>query len=164
MNYTKSGARDLFTLDTGPGGATDQEFNDLAVTSTGQVVAAGSHESAGNMDARVVAFTLVGTIAGQVTFPGAWDDEFTSIAADAFGGYYVTGRYHTAVNKTAIATARGSVIVGGGGFSSLWAPLLVSEENEPHAIAVRGTTACVVGAYMTDFGLSADQLVLWYVY
>ncbi len=164
MSYTKAGSRDVFALDTGPGGATDQVFNDLDVTSTGQVVAVGSSETGANEDARLVTYTLDGTIAGQITFPGAWDDEFEAVAADAYGGYYMTGSYHTAVNKTAIATARGSVIVGGGGFTSLWAPPLVSEVNEPTAIAVRGTTACVVGQYSTDAAQGVDQFALWYTY
>ncbi len=164
MSYTKAGTRDVFALDTGPGGATEQRFNDLDVASTGQVVAVGYTETAGNEDARLVTYTLDGTIAGQITFPGAWDDEFTDVAADAYGGYYMTGSYHTAVNKTAIATARGSVIVGGGGFTSLWAPPLVSEVNKPAAIAVRGTTACVVGQYSTDAAQGVDQLALWYQY
>jgi hypothetical protein len=164
MSYTKSGDRDVFALDTGPGGLTDQMFNDLDVTSTGQVVAVGSSETAGNEDARVVAFTIDGTVAGQVTFPGAWDDEFKAVAADAFGGYYITGIYHTAVNRTAIVTARGSVIAGGGGFTSLWTPALISENNTPYGIAVRGTTACVVGQCSADAAQGVDQIALWYQY
>ncbi len=164
MSYTPKGARKVFALDTGPGGATEQEFNDLAVTSTGQVVAAGSTRSAGNRDCRAVSYTVDGTIAGQFTLPGAWEDEFAAVATDSFGGFYATGTYYTAFNKTAILTVRGSVLNGGGGFSSLWAPAFVSIENEPNAIAVRGSTACVVGRCSEGPLHGVDQFVLGYVY
>jgi hypothetical protein len=164
MSYTKSGSRDVFALDTGAGGATGQVFNDLAVASTGQVVAVGYDETAGTRDCRLVTYTADGTVAGQLTFPGAWEDEFTDVAADSYAGFYATGRYHTAANKTAFATLRGSVVIGGGGFTSLWAPALVSENNEPAAVAVRGTTACVVGQYSADALQGVDQIALWYVY
>lgn len=164
MSYTPSGARDVFALDTGPGGATQQRFNDLAVTSTKQVVAAGSSMSGGNEDCRVVSYSTAGTIAGHVTLPGAWDDEFVAVAADTFGGFYLAGTYHTAVNKTAVLTVRGSVLTGGGGFISLWAPAFVSEDNEPNAIAVRGSTACVAGECSEGAAQGVDQLVLGFVY
>ena len=41
MGYTAGGVRDVFALDTGPGGASEQRFDDLTVTSTDQVVAVG---------------------------------------------------------------------------------------------------------------------------
>lgn len=164
MGYTAGGVRDVFALDTGPGGATSQSFVDLAVTSTGKVVAVGSSTAGGNEDLHAATYTVDGTIAGQATLPGAWDDEFTAVAADAFGGYYATGSYHTAVNKTAIFTARGSVLTGGGGFWSLWAPAFVSDDNEPNAIAVRGTTAVVVGEASEGAAQGVDQVVLGYVY
>jgi hypothetical protein len=164
MSYTAKGVRDVFALDTGAGGATEQEFKDLVVTSTGQVVAVGSTLAGANRDCRAVSYTLDGTIAGQFSIPGAWHDEFEAVAADAFGGFYATGRYHTAVNKTAVLTLRGSVITNGGGFTSLWAPAFVSEQNGPNAIAVHGTTACVVGECSEGPGHGIDQLVLGYVY
>ena len=164
MSYTPSGARDVFALDTGPGGASDQIFDDLAVTSTGQVVAAGSSTAVGNQDCRVVSYSTAGTIAGQLTVPGAWEDEFVAVAADGFGGFYVTGRYHTAFNRTAIFTARGSVLTGGGGWWSVWTPVFVSDDNEPSAIAVRGSTACVVGESSDGPPQGIDQVVLGFVY
>jgi hypothetical protein len=164
MSYTPSGARDVFALDTGPGGATDQQFNDIAVTSTKQVVAAGSSTSGGNQDCRVVSYSTAGTIADQLTVPGAWADKFEAVAADTFGGFYATGTYHTALNRTAVFTARGSVLTGGGGWRSLWTPGFVSDDNEPHAIAVRGSTACVAGECSEGAALGIDQMVLGYVY
>ena len=86
------------------------------------------------------------------------------MASDAFGGFYATGSYHTAVNKTAIFTTRGSVLTGGGGFWSLWAPAFVSNDNEPNAIAVRGATAIVVGEASEGAAQGVDQIVLGYVY
>jgi hypothetical protein len=124
----------------------------------------GSSTAGGNEDLHAATYTVDGTIAGQATLPGAWEDEFVAVAADAFGGYYATGVYHTAVNKTAIFTARGSVLTGGGGFMSLWAPAFVSDDNEPNAIAVRGTTAVVVGEASEGAAQGVDQVVLGYVY
>ncbi len=164
MGYTAGGVRDVFALDTGPGGASEQRFDDLTVTSTNQVVAVGSSTAGGNEDLHAATYTVDGTIAGQATLPGAWEDEFTAVVADAYGGYYATGSYHTAANKTAIFTARGSVLTGGGGFWSLWAPVFVSDDNEPNAIAVRGTTAVVVGEASEGAAQGVDQIVLGYVY
>jgi hypothetical protein len=164
MSYTSSGTRDVLALDTGPGGASQQSFEDLTVTSTHQVVAVGSSTAGGNEDLHAATYTVDGTIAGQATLPGAWEDEFVAVASDAFGGFYATGRYHTAVNKTAIFTARGSVLTGGGGFWSLWQPAFVSDDNEPNAIAVRGTTAVVVGEASEGAAQGVDQVVLGYVY
>jgi hypothetical protein len=164
MSYTPQGRRDVFALDTGPGGASDQRLNDLAVTSTGQVVAVGSSISVGNEDCHAVTYSTDGTIAGKVTFPGAWDDEFKAVATDGFGGFYATGTYHTLANRTAILTVRGSVLTGGGGWSSLWGPVLATEDNYPTAIAVRGSTACVAGQYVWNPAQGLDQIVLAYVY
>jgi hypothetical protein len=120
--------------------------------------------AAGNRDCRAVSYTVDGTIAGQFSLPGAWEDEFSAVAADAFGGFYATGYYHTAMNKTAVLTVRGSVLTAGGGFLSLWAPAFVSEDNVPNAIAVRGSTACVVGKCNEGPAHGVDQLVLGWVY
>jgi len=163
--YTPAGTRDVFALDTGPGGATSQEFRDLAVASTGHVIAVGTSTSGGNRDCHVATYTKDGTIAGKLTVPGAaGEDALTAVATDAYGGFYVTGEYHVLVNKTAVFTARGSVLNGGGGWWSVWAPVFVSEDNEPTASAVRGTTACVVGECNEGTGSEEDQLVLGYVY
>jgi hypothetical protein len=165
LAYTPAGARDVFALDTGPGGVTSQDFRDLAVASTGHVVAVGSSTSGGNQDCHVATYTKDGTIVAKLTVPGpAGDDYLTAVATDAYGGFYVTGAYHTLVNKQAVFTARGSTLTGGGGWWSVWAPAFVSEDNEPTAIAVRGTTACVVGQCNEGAGSDEDQLVLGYVY
>jgi hypothetical protein len=164
MSYTPQGARHVFALDTGAGGNTDQSFNDLTLTSTGEVVAVGFTTTGGVDDCRAVSFSVDGTIAGQVTLPGTWDDEFLAVAADAFGGFYATGYYHTAVNKVALLTTRGSVLTGGGGFASLWAPAFVSLDNEPSAIAVHGSTAMVVGGCSEGALHGLDQVVLGYTY
>lgn len=164
MSYTAGGTRDVFALDPGTGGASEQSLRDLAVTSTGRVVAVGFNAAGGNKDLHAATYTVDGTIAGQATLPGAWEDEFVAVTADAFGGYYATGVYHTAVDKTAIFTARGSVLTGGGGFWSLWAPAFVSDDNRPNAIAVRGATAIVVGEASEGAAQGVDQVVLGYVY
>ena len=164
MGYTAKGARDVFALATGPGGASEQRFADIALTSTKQVVAVGSNTGGVSQDCYAVTYTADGTIAGQVTLPGAWNDEFVAVATDGFGGFYATGTYHTLVNKTAIVTARGSVLTGGGGFIGLWAPAFISADNEPRDIAVRGSTACVVGWCNEGVLHGMDQFVLGFVY
>jgi hypothetical protein len=164
VSYTPSGARAVLALDTGPGGATAQLFRDLAVTSTKQVVAVGASATGMNSDCHVATYTKDGTIAGKLTLPGAWDDSFAAVAADGFGGYAIAGEYHTAVNKTAIFTTRGSVLTGGGGWLSLWAPAFVSESNDPSAIAVKDSTAIVVGRCQTGAAQGIDQVMLGYVY
>ncbi len=166
MGYTAKGARDVFALDAGPGGATDQVLHDLALASTGQVVAVGSSTSPGpgNSDCHGVWYTSDGTIVNQSTLPGAWQDTFDAVATDSFGGVYITGTFHTAVNRTAVVTLRGSMLTGGGGFASLWTPTFVTEDNRPYAIAVRGSTACVVGACSEGAAQGIDQLVLGFVY
>ncbi|MCX6373702.1 MAG: hypothetical protein NTX16_11625 [Actinobacteria bacterium] len=164
VSYTPQGRRDVFTLDTGPGGASEQRFNDLAVASTRQVVAVGSSMSGGNRDCHAVTYSTDGTIVSKATLPGAWDDDFQAVATDDFGGFYATGTYHTLANRTAILTVRGSVLTGGGGWSSLWGPALATEDNYPTAIAVRGSTACVAGQYAWNPAQGLDQIVLGYVY
>jgi hypothetical protein len=164
MSYTPKGTRDVFALDTGPGGASEQRLKDLTVTSTGQVVAAGSSTSAGNSDCHAVTYSTDGTIAGKFTWPGAWYDEFVAVASDAFGGFYVTGTYRTAADKAAVLTQRSSVLNNGGGWSSLWAPAFVSLNNSADAIAVRGSTAVVVGRCTNGVAHAEDQLMLGYVY
>jgi len=119
MSYTPEGVRDVFALDTGPGGAFEQRLGDIAVAPTKQVVAVGSSTSGGNDDCHAVSYSTDETIAGKVTVPGTWDDEFVAVATDTFGGFYATGTYRTAADKTAILTTRGSVFTGGGGWSSL---------------------------------------------
>jgi hypothetical protein len=124
----------------------------------------GSSTSGGNKDCHFATFTKDGTIAGKITWPGAWEDTYKDVATDAFGGFYVTGLYHTSADKTAVLTQRGSVLRGGGGWSSLWAPGFVSEENAGTAIAARGVTAVVVGTCKSGVAGGDDQLVLGYVY
>ncbi|MEZ5126746.1 MAG: hypothetical protein R2826_10990 [Thermoleophilia bacterium] len=164
IGYTKGGTRDVFALDTGPGGTTVQEFVDLAVTSTGDVVAVGLSHSGTNQDCHHAVYSSDGTLQGTVTVPGAWQDQWIAVAADDFGGYYVTGYYRIAAGNMAIAVARGSVIAGGGGFTSLWHPTFVSEHNLPVAIAVQGLTAVVAGRHYPSVTTGQDQVVLGYSY
>ena len=163
MRYGRSGSRSVFALDT-VAGPSDQWFRDVAVASSGRVVAVGESRASGTMDCHVVVYRTGGTIAGSLTVPGAWDDEFTAVATDSFGGYYATGTQHVAADHAEIFTARGSVLTGGGGWISLWDAPVVSVNNHPMAIAVRGTSACVVGAFETGGPAAIDQIVLGYVY
>ena len=86
------------------------------------------------------------------------------MATDAFGGYYATGRLTVAANDVKVFTGRGSVLAGGGGFTSLWGPATASSGNYPIAIAVRDTTAVVVGACDNGPPTGRDQFVLGYLW
>ena len=53
--------------------------------------------------------------------------------------------------------------IGGGGFVSLWRPV-VSTFNVPNAIAVSGVTAYVAGQYQSGTPTGVDQFLLAYGY
>jgi len=160
VRYTASGGRTLFTLDGGAGGTTDQFFGDVAVASTRQVVAVGSDDAHG----RQVAYNTNGAIAGAFTFPGVGPDSLRAVATDAFGGYYVAGSETVAPGNVKVLSGRGSLLTGGGGWLSLWGPVNITDGVMPVAIAVRGTTAVVVGADYAGVATGWDQFVLGYIY
>ena len=149
----------MFALDSGAGGATNQIFRDVAVTSTNQVVAVGL-----TMVTHGRCLHSRGTIFGAFTWPSAGMDLFMAVATDDFGGYYVTGTGTVAPGNVKVFSGRGSVFAGGGGWISLWGPPVVSGANVPYAIAVRGTTCVVVGIVNTSGPTGIDQIVLGYVY
>ena len=97
------------------------------------------------------------------TFGTAWSDELRAVATDQFGGFYTTGTSHAAAAQVQVFTWRGTVVPGGGGWQSRW-QAIASTANVPSAIAVRGTSACVVGSYASGGATGTDQLVLTYQY
>jgi hypothetical protein len=165
VHYSRrNGTRDVFTPDAGAGDPTDQVFLALAVTSTGQVVAAGTAAPGGPADCHLAVYTVDGTIFLQNSWGYDWYDEFVDVGTDAFGGYYATGTIHTAVDATSAITMRGSVLTGGGGFSSLWSPGFVSAGTEARALAVSGTSLAVVGRCDEGGASGGDQVLLNYTY
>lgn len=164
LGYAAGGARKVFALDSGSGGGSAQVFYDLAVTSTRSVVAVGYTETAGIQNCRFDIYRPDGTVYGAVTRTGVWSDAFHAVAADAFGGFYMTGTIHVAAAEAKIATFRGSMLLGGGGWRSLWGPVVPATYIGPAAVAVRGTTACVVGWYQSGAATGIDQVVLTYTY
>ena len=161
VRYTPSGARTVFTPDTGAGGATFQEFTDVAVAANGEGVAVGID----NGRPRQVLYTADGTIAGALTWPTVGSsDYFTAVATDKFGGFYATGMATVAPGNVKVFSGRGSVLPGGGAWTSLWGPATVSSSNAPRALAVRGTTCVVVGTCNNGPLTGMDQFVLGYLY
>jgi hypothetical protein len=163
LQYNPRGRRTVFALDTGPV-PTSRSYADIAVASDETVVAVGRSDATGtNQDAYVATFRPDGTAIGGIALPGAWYDEFDRVAVDAFGGFYAVGSYSVAAGDQKTLTVRGSVFTGGGGFASVWGPV-VSTENGPSAIAVRDTTAYVVGHYQSGAPTGVDQFLLAYQY
>lgn len=164
LRYTATGRRSQFVLDGGPAGSY-RTYRDVAVASTKAVVTVGrSDATGGNGDCYVTTWTPSGGAIGSVALPGAFTgDELDFCAVDALGGFYATGTLYTAANDPKILTLRGSVSFGGGGFTSLWGPV-VSPLNSPRDIAVYDTTAYVVGQYESGAPTGVDQFLLAYKY
>lgn len=158
--YRADGTRSVFALNSG---ATDQGFNDVAVTSGGDVVAVGYSVVAGHNQPRRVRYDPLGVVQMSATVPTSGSDEYTAVATDAYGGYYPTGTNTNGVGDMRVETRRLSTVVGGGSWVSEVLPH-ATPANRPTAIAVRGTTVVVVG--QTDTGLAADddQFLFTYVY
>ena len=163
LGYAASGARTVFQLDNGGGGATLQFFNDLAVTSTKAVVAAGRFEMGGVSSCRLVVYRPDGTVAYGYVFGTLWPDEFRAVATDDLGGFYATGTTHVAADQARVFTWRGSVVSSAGSWQSRW-QAVASPNNQPAAIAVRGASACVVGSFASGGATGIDQMVLMYRY
>lgn len=165
MKYTAAGTRTVFTWDVGDGAdSTDTNFNAVAATPTGQVVAVGSvaYDYGAHTHRRFAVYdAATGTFTGA-TYSAALHETFTAVAADAYGGVYFTGMRALSASHTTVWTHRYSSIPDGGTwtgeFGTGWA-----SANVPTAIATWRTTVWVVGrAYPGTTG--ADQLVLKYLY
>jgi hypothetical protein len=162
LGYAASGARTVFQFDAG-GAATDQFFNDLAVTSTKEVVAVGRYETGVVSSCRLVVHRPNGMQVAGYVFGSPWSDAFRAVATDDLGGFYATGTVHTAADQVRVFTWRGSVVSSAGSWQSRW-QAVASPSNQPAAIAVRGASACVVGNYASGGVTGVDQLVLMYRY
>lgn len=163
LSYSGRGTRRAFALDPGTGGATNDVFLDIAVTSTKSLVTAGYTQTAGVNNARFALYRPDGTVIGAVTVPGMWSDTFTAVATDAFGGWYVVGTRHVAPAHVKISVRRGSMLNGGAVWQSEYGPV-ASISNGASAIAVRDTSVCVVGAHESGGVSGVDQVLLMYSY
>jgi hypothetical protein len=163
MRYSTSGARKLFVTDTDGGGNTNQGFDDIAVTSTGKVVAVGYSYASGNMDARATAYNADGSLMGGLTYPGgAGHDSFDDVVADGFGGYVATGRWYAAGDDERAFILRGSTLTTGGGWQSFFG-YGSNTDTWFNAVAVKGTQTVAVGRYwIPAYGTSG--MVLGFVY
>jgi hypothetical protein len=160
LGYDAKGARVYIAHD---GGADDQAFNDVAVTTTGHVVGVGYTVVGGDYQPRYVRFDLEGSSASSATTFTFGFDEFTAVVADAFGGYAFCGTSTNAAGDTRIVTRRLSSIANGGVWLSDMLPFPTSA-SRPAAIAVRGGTVAVVGAIDTGGAELQNQFLFTYVY
>ena len=163
MSHTPSGKRTVFALDSGSGGATHQGFQDIAVTATKHVVAVGWDQVAGMLHPHYAVYNPAGTIANKTTIGSADSDEFTAVATDAFGGYYMAGTRSMAAGDRRLLTMRRSTLAGGGWWTFLSGPS-ASDDVDASAIAVRGSTAVVVGHADSGVPSGVDQIVVGFPY
>jgi len=167
LGHAPSGVPSVFALDShGSTGTTAQWFNDVAVTSGGHVIAAGTtRETDADGDAYFEDYTSAGTISWglKVAF-GANAQYCTRVATDAFGGYYVLGAVDTSSSTSDMFLYRGSQNLGGGFWQCFWGnDASHIGDNSPGGVAVWKTTACVVGTCATP-AAGTDQIILWFVY
>jgi len=163
LRYSPKGKRTVFAIDSGPGGTSSQVLLDVVVTTTRDVIAVGYSTNAGDDDQHAVLYRPNGSVIANITVPAAWAGRFSAVAADALGGYYITGTEQVAAGDVKISTWRGSTLFNGGGWHSIWGPA-VSIDNAPEAVGVRGTTAYVVGEYLSAGPTGIDQVLLAYTY
>lgn len=161
MRYASSGGQKLFAVQDGGGDGNQQVFFDVAVASTGDVIAVG-HTAPSMPDALLTTYAPDGTILWDpILATGPWDDKFTAVTTDRFGGYYLVGHISIAADKTEVYLYRGSVFTGGGFWQSVYSGGTSAWED---GVAVWNTTVYVVGSVDSGGAQGWDQLVLGYVY
>ncbi len=163
VRYSGKGTRAVVAVDSGAGGATDQIFHDVAVTSTRYVVGVGRDDAAGGGDCHLMVYRPDGSVFLASTVAGAWDDQWNRVATDSFGGFCAVGTYRAAAADKRVALLRGSRLLGGGGFASLWTSA-VSDQTSARGVAIRSTTVYVVGTAMSAGPTLLDQVLLAYMY
>ena len=162
VSYSATGTRKTFVL----GSAADsQEFRDVAVTSTGYVVAVGSSSANDGSDPYYVVYKSDGTVSSSGTAAGAGLDSYRAVATDGFGGFYIAGSRHLPSDDQVLTIMRRSTITNGGMFDFAWGAGYASSETRPTAIAVRATTVSVVGLFRENaVGPNIGQVVLTWVW
>jgi hypothetical protein len=163
LRYSARGARTVFAVDKRGGGATDEMFRDIAVTTTKYVVGVGKTETGGSGDSHLVVYQPDGDVDVESTILGPSEDEWTCVTADAFGAFCVAGTFGAGMSDERIAVLRRSTLPEGGGFGSRWSPVVVAD-CKANAIATRGTSVYVAGSISAGGPSAVDQVLLAYTY
>ena len=162
VGYSSTGTRKAFVLGSAAG---NQEFRDVAVTSTGYVVAVGSSSANDVSDPYYVVYKSDGTVSSSGTAVGSGVDSYRAVAADGFGGFYIAGSRHLPSDDQVLTIMRRSTITNGGMFDFAWGAGYASSETRPTSIAVRGSTVSVAGLFRENpSGPNIDQVVLTWVW
>jgi hypothetical protein len=161
VGYAPTGVRKVFALDVD---GDSVAFTEVAVTSNGSVVAAGIVGSGWDYP-HYALYKPGGTITRSETLSaGSVKRMWTGVAADTFGGFYLTACTNDAGGNGRIQTQRFPTTLGGGTWTGFYQPYPAMEWTEPNAIAVRGSTVVVVGYTDTGGPSGEDQVAVGYTY
>lgn len=159
LRYTANGARKVYELADGSGGAVVQRISDIAVAANGKIVGVGQVGPGSEGDQYHVIWDAAGPVYDEYTLATPSSHDYrTAVATDAFNGYYMTGMYGAGV-----ATVRSSVNtwIPGAHWSFRYEP--DDTYRDARAIAVRGTMAAAVGTTYRP-GTGRDQFVFVWAY
>lgn len=161
LRYNGRGRRTTVALDTGAG-PSDEVFNDIAVCSTGAIVAAASSGTIAAPMPRVVVYRPDGSTILAQTEASMGADKYTAAAADAFGGWYVAGTFQAVPGSRMTRVRRGSVFP----YGATWRGTNASAAgfNAVGAICVRDTSCAVACQVAIPGPTGLDQLLLMYIY
>ena len=120
LRYSGSGSRTVVAMDTGAGGASNEVWWDIAVTSTKGVLCGGGTVIGAVTHPRAAIYRPDGTPVFEGTAAAAWSDFFTTVATDGFGGWYVAGTHHTAAAIQHVNVYRGSLLSQAGSWQCEW--------------------------------------------
>jgi hypothetical protein len=157
MRYSGSGGRTVVALDAAGGGATNELWWDIAVTSTKGIVCGGGTVVGGVTHPRLAIYRPDGTAVGGGTWPALWSDAFTTVTTDKFAGWYVAGTVHTAAAIQHVVVYRGSLLPLAGQWECEWGG--PTNDNAPAAMSVYDTSCAVVGQ-ANGGATGIDQLVM----
>jgi hypothetical protein len=144
VRYTAAGKRREFAP---PVTGDDVEFNSVVETPTGKVALAGRRVPAipGTAKRYFVTYGAAdGALGLQVTYGSPHREWLAAVAADAFGGVYMTGVRAVTDAHSVIRTERYPTLSGGAEWIGDYGTTAVGA-NEPEAIATWKTTVWVVG-------------------
>lgn len=152
LHYGAKGSRKVYQRFTGLSGVDAQTVADIAVLADRRIVGAGSDEVPGaTSDVATVIWNTGGTVASvevgiaDEIRAGAGGSAWGGVAADAFGGYYLTGPARADVGvPTPVwewVVERRSIYDDAGTW--YWYRRPAVDTDKPSAIAVRGTVVAV---------------------
>jgi hypothetical protein len=157
VRYTSAGEKLVHELcDANTVAQTIQTLRDIAVASDGLVFGVGQHD---DTDPLWVSWRPTGEIDDFDVDVTAEPDGWKRVAADAYGGVYMTGPYDNASANPNIRTLRMSVLPQGGGW--LYDHDVDGYYREVNGLAASATSVAVVGGQDTA-STGWDQLVhIW---